>query len=411
MRQVPNSKISFALIFPFFLVIVLDIMSINIIAPVLAPLVNNSENVLFGVAASSVTRHVWYGVLMAAGPLTYAFGAPILGYISDGIGRRRILLICVLGSLIGMVAYIFGFLATNIWIILLGKIITGFTSGSLAIAQSAIADVSKGAAKAKNIGVIAVAMTIGLISGPLLGGILSDPTVISWFNNTTPFYAGIILSIINLIILFFTLRETHITKTDAKGIFNELGILLFKKDIHFILLTYFVFELGWSLYYQSLALLLSQDFNVTNKTIGFFASYVGLVISLFLIYGVRIVVKHFKITDIIRPAFSLGIVALFTGFVFNSLVVQWLIALPISLMVALCYSILITMGSDKVGSNMQGLFMGMSDSLLSIAFAITGFLGGVLAIKDAALPELIAAGLFAVGFLLFPFATQQYQER
>ena len=411
MRQVPTIKTtSFKNIFPFFLVIVLDIMSINIIAPVLAPLVNNPTSVLFGHGASNVTRHVLYGLIMAIGPLCYAVGAPVLGYISDGAGRRKILLVCVLGSLLGMIAYIIGFLSNSVTTILIGKVITGFTSGSLAVAQSAIADVSQGPAKAKNIGMIAVAMTVGLISGPLLGGVFSDPTVVSWFSNTTPFYVGIVLSVINLVILIFSLRETHHMSPKSRSIVKNFHRMLFKSNVHFIMLTFFVFELGWSLYYQSLALLLSQDFKVTNKVIGFFASYVGLLISVALIYGVRIVVSRFELVNIVKPSFVLGVVVLLLGYFFNHLLVQWLIAVPIAIMVAFCYSILITMGSDKVDSDMQGLFMGTSDSLLSIAFAISAFAGGVLAIKSAVLPELVAAGLFVIGFCLFPLARKQYQE-
>ena len=410
MRQVPSSKTSFSLIFPFFLVIVLDIMSINIIAPVLAPLVNNPTSTLFGHGASNVSRHVLYGIIMAMGPLCYAVGAPVLGYISDYSGRRRILLLCVLGSLFGMVAYIIGFLTASVLTILLGKVVTGFTSGSLAVAQSAIADVSRGPAKAKNIGMIAVAMTVGLIAGPLLGGVLSDPTVVRWFSNTTPFYAGIILSMINLIVLMFNLRETHQVRKRTHSFFKDAHKMLFKSHVHFIMLTFFVFELGWSLYFQSLALLLSQDFKVTNKVIGFFASYVGLLISVALIYGVRLVVNRFKLVNIVKPSFLLGTAVLLVGFFFNSLLIQWLIAVPIAIMVAFCYSILITMGSDKVDSSMQGLFMGTSDALLSIAFAISAFTGGVLAIKSAVLPELIAAVLFVIGFCLFPLARKQYQE-
>ena len=412
MRQVPNTAVSFRTIFPFFLVIVLDIMSINIIAPVLAPLVNNPHSVLFGADASNISRHILYGVIQALGPLCYAVGAPVLGYISDRVGRRKVLLICVLGSLVGLLAYIIGFKTASISIILLGRVVAGFTSGSLAVAQSAIADISRGPTKAKNIGVIAVAMTVGLISGPLLGGVLSDPTVMSWFNNSTPFYAGIILSALNLIILIFTLRETHGKALGQhQGLAKDLHHMIFKNGIHFILLTYFVFELGWSMYYQALALLLAQDFHVTNKVIGFFASYVGLLISFFLIYGVRFVVDRFQLTRIVKPSFFVGIIVLLVGYFFNTITIQWIIAVPISIMVAFCYSILITMGSDKVDPDRQGLFMGTGDALLSIAFAITALFGSMLAIKSAVLPELVAAILFAIAWLLFPLAKKQYHVK
>lgn len=412
MRQVPNTRTTaFKNIFPFFCIIILDILSINVVSPVLAPLVNNPHTHVFGSHSSEVSRHVIYGLIQALSPFCYMIGAPVLGYISDKIGRRKVLLICILGSFMGLLCYVLSFKFTDLLILLVGRVIVGFTSGSLAVAQSAIADISQGPAKAKNIGLIAVAMTIGLIAGPLMGGVLSDPTVVPWFNNSTPFYAGIVLSVINLVILLTMLKETHQSDATARHqFFKDLFFLVKKNNVHFILLTFFIFEMGWSLYFQSLALLLSQNFHVTNKVIGLFSSYVGLILSFFLIYAVRWAVKRYSLTALIKPSFVLGAICLVIGFVFNSLLTQWLIAVPIALMVAFCYSILITLGSDKLSSDNQGLYMGVTDGLLSLAFAITAFAGGVLAIHSAVLPELIAAALFIVGLFVFPLAKRQALE-
>jgi MFS family permease len=382
------------------------------VTPILAPLVNDPSAHVLGAHSSVESRHIVYGLIQALSPLCYMLGAPILGYLSDRVGRRKILLFCIGGSFVGLLAYILSFNFNSLLILLFGRVIVGFTSGSLAVAQSAIADISKGAAKAKNIGLIAVAMTIGLIAGPLLGGVLSDPSVVSWFTNSTPFYAGIVLSVANLIILLTMLDETHmLVSTDkSHGLLRDFWRLLTQYNLQYILLSFFVFELGWSLYFQSLALLLAQHFHLANKMIGVFSSYVGLVLSLFLLYGVRVVVNRFELVKIVKPSYLLGIIVLLIGFFFNTMTMQWLIAIPISLMVAFCYTIFITMGSDKVDSNMQGLYMGVTDGLLSLAFAITAFLGSVLAIKSAIVPELVAAGFFAFGLLLFPLAQRQYQQ-
>lgn len=410
MRQVPLKSASWQRLLPFFFVIVFDIMSINIVAPVLAPLVNNPDSALFGAQASAFSRHLLYGFIQALGPLCYAVGAPVLGVVSDKVGRRRVLLICVLGSLIGLIFYVAGFIAVNLSILILGRLIAGFTSGSLAVAQSAIADVSTGAEKAKNIGVIAVAMTIGLISGPLLGGVFSDPSVVSWFSNTTPFYVAIILSLVNLMILLVMLRETHTAASQKVGnIFPALTQLFFGSGIGWVLLSFFIFEFGWSLYYQSLALLLTQSFHVSNKVIGFFASYIGLLLSLFLLVGVRVALKYVALTKVVKPSLILGAIVLLLGFFTQSIVWQWLMAIPISLAVALCYSVLITMGSDKIDAHLQGLFMGTCDALLSIAFAITAFLGGVLSVHNARLPQLMAGCVFIIGALVFMLANKQYE--
>ena len=412
MRQVPEKTTTFSTISPFFCVIILDIVSINIVTPVLAPLVNNPASHIFGLHSSNVSRHIVYGFIQALSPLCYMIGAPVLGYFSDRIGRRKVLLICLLGSFLGLLAYIISFATENLLILLFGRMVIGFTSGSLAVAQSAIADISSGAAKAKNIGMIAVAMTIGLVGGPLLGGVLSDPTVISWFNNSTPFYAGIVLSAVNLVILLTLLKETHGQSVSLKKhhFFQDVAVLFAKKNVQFILLLFFVFELGWSMYFQSIALLFSQHFHLSNKYIGFFSSYVGFVLSLFLIWGVRIMVNRISLLKIIQPCFVAGAVSLMLGYIFNSQITQYLVVIPIALMVALCYTVIITLGSDKLDSDMQGLYMGITDSLLSLAFAITGFLGSIIAIKSAIVPQLLAAGLFVMAMFVYPRAKEQYLE-
>ena len=397
MRQVPA----------FFLVIIIDAMSFGIVTPVLAPLVNQAS--LLG--GSDLYRHLMYGALQAMSPLCYMVGAPFLGYLSDRIGRKKILLYCILGSLLGLIGYATSFIFNSLIILFIARVIVGITSGSLAVAQAAIADASHhGADKAKNIGVIAVAMTIGLVAGPLLGGVFSDPTIISWFNNTTPFYVGIFLTVINLFFLLKVLKNDrpHLNPPLQAGeennkftFFHELFHLFKLPKLRAILMVFFVFELGWSLYYSSVALLLAQQFHFSNKMIGIFSSYIGLMLSIFLFWGVRAIVRKIPLKSIVMPSLILASVILIIGFLFDSMLLQWGIVLVIALSVALCYSILITLASDQLPSHEQGLLMGATDSLLSLTFAITGFLSGILAVSNALLPELIAGIFFMAAAFVF----------
>ena len=86
---------------------------------------------------------------------------------------------------------------------------------------------------------------------------------------------------------------------------------------------------------------------------------------------------------------------------YNILSMQAIMAITIALSVALCYSILITLMSDLALKQQQGLLLGSSDALLSLAFAITGFLAGILTLHSAILPEIISAVFFVMAMLLF----------
>lgn len=401
MRQVPehvSNFSSFRLIFPFFIIIILDSMSFGMVTPVLAPLVMHSTSSILGGNLTSLERHMIYGVIQTLSFICYMVGAPIIGYLSDYYGRRKVLIYCLIGSFMGLCAYAYSFLTNSLLILVFARIVVGFTSGNQAVAQSAIADVSSGVEKARNIGVIAVAMTIGLVVGPLIGGVLSDPTVYYKFNNATPFYFGILIAVFNLVILFTYLRETNVhnaAQRSWKNLWHNFFGLLTQVQLRGLLLTFFLFELSWTLYFQSLALLLAQSFNFQNKGIGFFSSYVGLILSIGLFYGVRFIVKKLSLNQLIIPSLAMGAISLIVGFLFNSLGMQFFIAIPIALCVAFCYTTLITLISDRTPAEQQGLIMGITDCLIALAFTVTSLLASWLTYYSSALPELIAA-LFAI---------------
>lgn len=406
MRQVPATSLSsFRLIFPFFIIIILDAMSFGMVTPVLAPLVTQSTNSILGTGLNDFSRHIIYGLIQTSSFLCFMIGAPILGYVSDRLGRRKVLIYCLCGSFIGLCAYAYSFETNNLLILFVARIVVGFVSGNQAIAQSAIADISpRGASKASNIGLIAVAMTIGLVAGPLLGGLLSDPTVYSKFTNATPFYVGIIFSLFNLAILLLFLRETNTALNSTHKLryfWREFRTLVSQANIRGLILTFFLFELGWTLYFQSLALLLVQEFDLKNKSIGLFSSYIGLLLSLGLFYGVRLLVKRVALQKIIMPSLIVGVVSLLLGFLFNSLCVQFIIAIPVTLTVAFCYAVLITLISDQTVKSKQGLMMGTTDCFIALAFTITSLLGAWLAVYNAFIPELVAATFWLFALAVF----------
>src|SRR4029079_12236897 len=108
--------------------------------------------------------------------------APILGRVSDRLGRRPVLLVCVLGSAIGY--FIFG-LGGALWVLFLSRLIDGVTGGNLSTAAAYIMDVSKPEQRAQNMTLLGMAFGLGFIVGPALGGLLGQ-----WSVNAPLFAAG-----------------------------------------------------------------------------------------------------------------------------------------------------------------------------------------------------------------------------
>ncbi len=74
--------------------------------------------------------------------ICWFFGAAILGDLSDSVGRKKSLMICLIGAFLGYLLSAIAIAFHNFWFLILGRIIAGFTSGSQPIAQAAIVDIS-----------------------------------------------------------------------------------------------------------------------------------------------------------------------------------------------------------------------------------------------------------------------------
>ena len=418
MRQAPSPTSQFVLISPFFLIIIIDVMSTSITGPVFAYAVQHPELHILGLSTNFQQRHILFGWLKSIVPLCNILGTLILGYYSDYVGRRRILIVCVIGTLFGLLGYIISFILANFKVLFISSMITGFTAGSAAVAQAAMADISTPTEKAKNISMIALALTLGFVLSSALGGVLADSTLVVWFNKKTPLYFAAILSFISLLIALLFLKETRqINKgppynflTNGTTLLKTFYDLLFKKNIFFILLVFLFFELGWGIYFNSVSLTLVQSFSSTQRLAGLFPSYVGIVMSLGLFYGVRFLTQHFTLTAILAPSLLIGSIAMAIGFIARVIWIQWLIALPIALIVAFIYSSLIAMASNKINEKHQGVLMSITDALLALAFMIDGFIIGRTTIHDALWPQLIGAIFLFFAFLVYPLAKRQYQR-
>jgi DHA1 family tetracycline resistance protein-like MFS transporter len=178
-------KGSLALIF---FVMLMDIIGITLLLPVAPKIV-----LRFSDSAVMVTMIT---VIYAGGQF---FAAPLLGKIGDRVGRRPVLLLSMVGQAVGYIVFGVG---GSLWMLLLGRLIGGITSGNLSTANAYIADVSKPEERSKNFAMISTAWSLGLILGPMLGGIFGQLSL-----EAPAFVAGGV-SLLNAVLGFFLLPES-----------------------------------------------------------------------------------------------------------------------------------------------------------------------------------------------------------
>jgi len=176
-----------------FVTVLLDMFAIGIIIPVLPRLV---EDFMSGDTARAA---MIYGIFGTAWALMQFLFSPVLGSLSDRLGRRPIILLSNFG--LGL-DYILMALAPNIRWLFVGRVISGITAASISTAGAYIADVTPAEQRAAKFGLLGAAFGAGFVVGPALGGLLGD------ISPRLPFWVAAGLSLTNGLYGLFVLPES-----------------------------------------------------------------------------------------------------------------------------------------------------------------------------------------------------------
>lgn len=164
--------------------------------------------------------------------------APGLGALSDKYGRRPVLLVCLLGSVIGYL--IFG-IGGALWILFAGRIIDGITGGTISTIFAYFADIIPPEQRTKYFGWISAIVGVGAVIGPTLGGLLAK------FGYSVPLYFGAIITLLNVVYGFFFMPESLDKNNRLKEItfvrlnpFTQLVSILSMKNLQKLLISAFL---------------------------------------------------------------------------------------------------------------------------------------------------------------------------
>lgn len=146
-----------------FATIALDAAGIGLIFPILPRLLAEVTH------AGNIAPYI--GVMTALYAAMQFICAPVLGLLSDKLGRRPVLLISLAGAAVNYVVMAF---APQLWMLLLGRAIAGVTSANVSVATAYITDISPEETRARRFGLLSAVFGLGFIVGPVLGGVLGD---------------------------------------------------------------------------------------------------------------------------------------------------------------------------------------------------------------------------------------------
>jgi MFS transporter, DHA1 family, tetracycline resistance protein len=371
--------------FTIFTIVLTDLIGFGIIIPLLPTL---SEHL--GI------RGFWLGLLVASYAIAQLISAPILGNLSDRYGRKPILLISKAGTVIAYVMFAF---AGNFPILLLSRLIDGFTGGNITAARAYIGDITSKENRSRGMAIIGISFGLGFILGPALGGIFYSISG----SQTLPALVGAGLCLFSLILTQLFLDESH----RHGQVINHRPFTLknfFKifqhPIIQQILLVQFMVMIAMAGFQTTLAFYTDSLFEFSpqnNSYLFVYLGIIGLVIQGFLSSHKSKNIHGYAKTGIIIYAIAIALIALSPNVWFM------LIAVALGSVGSSLFNVFLpTLLSTIDSHDPEGEIMGAYEGISSLGRVIGPALFGSLVVSYPRPIYLISAILVAASLFFFP---------
>jgi len=352
-----------------FLIVFSNLLGFGIIIPLLPYYAEN-----FGANPNEVT------LLMASYSLMQLIFSPILGRISDIYGRKKILILCLIGSAI---SYFLLYFATSFGLVLFARSIAGLFASTTAIANAYVTETTSSANRSKGMGLIGAAFGLGLVFGPVIGGYFGGGDIDN-INYKMPFIFAIIVAIVSFVLAHFILiepkkRNKQFISINFLDSFKDL-INLFKiPALLFLITVSFLVTFSFAGFETTFALWTERAMSWAPKQTGFAFTFTALLAAL--VQGVFIgkLTKSFGEIKLLITSCFLMLIGLF----FITLSIQNLFYLTFSLgilgiSVGLGNPSLNSLLSKNLSKNIIGASFGVIQSVGSLARILSPLVAGNL---------------------------------
>ena len=384
---------------PVFVTVFIDMIGVGIVIPVISPLFVGAGSPFAGADWSYALRTIFIGLLVACYPFAQFFGAPYLGALSDRFGRKPVLVLSLIGTLIGYVFFALAIKWRLLWLLFASRLLDGFTGGNISTAQSAISDLSDPREKSRNFSLTGTAFALGFIIGPYLGGKLADPNLVHWFTSSTPFWFAAILTFLNIILVLWRFDETlrvplRASMTIFAGVRNikrAFGLV----NIRTMFLISFLFVAAYNFYIQFFPVMLIHKFGYTAASIGNLYGYVGVWVAITHVLTTVYINRRWRPTQVLPWGLMFLALTLASVMIPQVTWLIYVIAPFMALAIGASNPNITTIISDMADDKSQGEILGITQSVNALAMTIPPIIAGFVVATYIYLP-LILGALFAL---------------
>lgn len=357
---------------PIFLIVLVDVLGLTIILPLLPFYAEH-----LGASATVV------GLLISSYAFCQLIAGPILGRMSDHMGRKPLLIVSQMGTLAGFLILAF---ANSLWVVFLSRIIDGLTAGNLSLAQAYIADVTTPEHRAKSFGVIGIAFGIGFLIGPAISGYLAQ------FGLAYPIFAASFLSASSIVCTATLLpkAEPHTGEGESGPGGRRLSVLEWKSYADYfarpklgpLLWQFFFFAFSFALFISGFALYAQRRYTYQGhafgaKEVGYVFAYVGF-LGLILQGGlIGRLVKWLGERTLVWSGFGVSAVG-YGLLAWTHTMGQLLFASTVNSYSGVLRPAVTSLITQQAGKREQGVVLGLTQSITSISQIIAPVIAGGL---------------------------------
>lgn len=355
-----NRKASLSVIF---MTVFIDLLGFGLLIPILPTFASKELGVSdFGI-----------GLVIAIFSLMQFIFNPVLGRISDRIGRRPVIIVSLSFTAVSYIIFSF---ADSFALLLFSRLLAGLGGSNIGVAQAYIADITEKSERSKGMGLIGAAFGLGFVFGPMMGGMLSD------FGYAVVGFSAAGFSTMALIFSFFFLPESLKEKNTDKKLnlrifdFPYMVKTLKLPLVGLLIVIFFIIVFSMANIYGTFAILGYKVYGFTDKENGYLFSVLGLIGAIVqggLIRRLSQVVKEktLVIVGIILMMFGLGLLP-FGGNFLGIAIIAGMLAVGTGIL----QPTILSMVSKYSPADQQGAILGLNQSVASLARVLGPLWGG-----------------------------------
>lgn len=355
-----------------FLIVAIDLLGVGLIIPLLPIFVDKH-------GATPFQAELLFSV--------YSFcqfvAAPVLGLMSDRYGRRPVLIVSQIGSVLGYILlgwalhHNWSNVSTALIAIYISRVIDGISGGNISTAQAYISDITTRENRARGMGMLGAAFGLGFAFGPAMGALLG------LIHDSVPAYAAAGLAAVAALMTYLYLKESRVHRpTEAEAWLHpgRFVPILKKPILNQLLFIWFTSMAAYMMMDASAAMFLKDTFKFEKMGVGLYFMFVGIIIAL--VQGGIIRRLDRKVSEWVLCYTGIFLAAL--GAI-GTLATQWSPALWLlgigGIVMATGRSLqqptISSLVSKHASDDQQGATMGLFQGLGSLARTIGPLIGGL----------------------------------